>query len=152
MKKEVVTYSDNLNTSIEAPEVDPKHLILANELLSGKSIPQIAEEYGLTNDQVTAVVDRSEVKRYVDSVYMSQGYLHRSRRLKIINEVIDEKMAEARETGVFSKRDLLEWLKLLNDMERDSRPKTPTTAVQVNNQTNNYSTLMQDLFDKGGDK
>lgn len=149
-KKDLITYSDNVNASLEAPEVDPKHLILANELLSGKSIPQIAEEYGLTNDQVTAVVDRGEVKRYIDSVYMSQGYLHRSRRLQIINEVIDEKMAEARETGVFSKRDLLEWLKLLNDMERDSRPKTPTTAVQVNNQTNNYSTLMQDLFDQGG--
>ena len=152
MTKDIVTYSDNLNASMEAPEVDPKFLVLANELLSGKSIPQIAEEYSLTNDQVTSVVERTEVKRYIDSVYMSQGYLHRSRRLKIINEVIDEKLAEARETGVFSKRDLLEWLKLLNDMERDSRPKQPTTAVQVNNQTNNYSTLMQDLFDKGDSK
>jgi hypothetical protein len=152
MTKDIVTYSDNLNASIEAPELDPKFLVIANELLSGKSIPQIAEEYSLTNDQVTSVVERSEVKRYIDSVYMSQGYLHRSRRLKIINEVIDEKLAEARETGVFSKRDLLEWLKLLNDMERDSRPKQPTTAVQVNNQTNNYSTLMQDLFDKGDSK
>jgi hypothetical protein len=152
MTKDIVTYSDNLNASIEAPELDPKFLVIANELLGGKSIPQIAEEYSLTNDQVTSVVERSEVKRYIDSVYMSQGYLHRSRRLKIINEVIDEKLAEARETGVFSKRDLLEWLKLLNDMERDSRPKQPTTAVQVNNQTNNYSTLMQDLFDKGDSK
>lgn len=151
MKKEIITYSDNLNASIEAPEVDPKHLILANELLSGKSIPQISEEYGLTSDQVTAVVERGEVKRYIDSVYMSQGYLHRSRRMRIINEVIDEKLAEARETGVFSKRDLLDWLKLLNDMEKDSRPKQPTTAVQVNNQTNNYSTLLNDLFDRGED-
>lgn len=151
MKKEIITYSDNLNASIEAPEVDPKHLILANELLSGKSIPQISEEYGLTSDQVTAVVERGEVKRYIDSVYMSQGYLHRSRRMSIINEVIDEKLAEARETGVFSKRDLLDWLKLLNDMEKDSRPKQPTTAVQVNNQTNNYSTLLNDLFDRGED-
>lgn len=148
MKKDLITYSDNLNASLEAPEVDPKYLILANELLSGKSIPQIAEEYSLSNDQVTSVVERTEVKRYIDSIYMSQGYLHRSRRMKIINEVIDEKLAEGRETGVFSKRDLLEWLKLLNDMEKDARPKQPSTAVQVNNQTNNYSTLMQDLFDK----
>ena len=152
MKKDLITYSDNLNASLEAPEVDPKYLILANELLSGKSIPQIAEEYSLSNDQVTSVVERTEVKRYIDSIYMSQGYLHRSRRMKIINEVIDEKLAEGRETGVFSKRDLLEWLKLLNDMEKDARPKQPSTAVQVNNQTNNYSTLMQDLFDKDGSK
>jgi hypothetical protein len=104
---------------------------------------------GLSNDQVTAIAERGEIKRYVDSVYMSQGYLNRVRRMQVINRVIDEKMAEAAETGVFSKRDLLDWLKLLNDMDRDSRPKAPTTAVQVNNQTNNYSSLMQDLL---GDK
>lgn len=150
MSKNIITYSDNLNASLEAPEVDPKHLLVANELLSGKSIPQIAEQYCVTNDQITAIVERSEVKRYIDSVYMSQGYLHRSKRLQVINKVIDEKLAEAATTGVYSKRDLLEWLKLLNDMERDTRPKQPTTAVQVN-QTNNYSALMNDLLKGGSD-
>ena len=144
-----VTYSDNLNDALSAPELDPQHLVVANEILSGKSIPQISEMTGLSNDQVTAIAERGEIKRYVDSVYMSQGYLNRVRRMQVINRVIDEKMAEAAETGVFSKRDLLDWLKLLNDMDRDSRPKAPTTAVQVNNHTNNYSSLMQDLL---GDK
>lgn len=144
-----VTYSDNLNAALEGPDLDPQHLVIANELLSGKSITQISELTGLSCDQVTAVAERSEIKRYVDAVYMSQGYLNRVRRMQVINQVIDEKLREASETGVFSKRDLLDWLKLLNDMDRDSRPKAPTTAVQVNNQTNNYSSLMQDLL---GDK
>jgi hypothetical protein len=144
-----LTYSDNLNASLEAPEIDPQHMVVANEMLCGKSIPQIAEITGLSNDQVTAIAERSEVRRYVDSVYMSQGYLNRVRRMQVINKVIDEKLMEAAETGVYSKRDLLEWLKLLNDMDRDSRPKAPTTAVQVNNHTNNYTNLMQDLL---GDK
>lgn len=145
-----ITYSDNLNNALEAPEIDPQHMVVANELLCGRSIPQIAELTGLSNDQVTAIAERAEVRRYVDAVYMSQGYLNRVRRMNIINKVIDEKMAEAAETGIYSKRDLLEWLKLLNDMDKDSRPRAPTTAVQVNNHTNNYSTLMQDLL--GGDK
>lgn len=144
-----VTYSDNLNAALEGPELDPQHLVIANEMLSGKSITQISELTGLSCDQVTAVAERSEIKRYVDAVYMSQGYLNRVRRMNVINQVIDEKLREAAETGVFSKRDLLDWLKLLNDMDRDARPKAPTTAVQVNNQTNNYSSLMQDLL---GDK
>jgi hypothetical protein len=143
-----LTYSDNLNTVLDAPELDPQHLLVANEMLTGKSLPQISEQTGLSVDQVTAIVERSEVKRYVDAVYMSQGYLNRVRRMQIINRVIDEKLAEAADTGVWSKRDLLEWLKLLNDMDKDSRPKAPVTAVQVN-QTNNYSTLVQDLL---GDK
>jgi hypothetical protein len=142
----LTTYSDNLNASLDAPEIDPQHMVVANEMLCGKSIPQISEITGLSNDQVTAIAERSEVRRYVDAVYMSQGYLNRVRRMQVINRVIDEKLTEAAETGVYSKRDLLEWLKLLNDMDRDSRPKAPTTAVQVNNHTNNYSTLMQDLL------
>jgi GH35 family endo-1,4-beta-xylanase len=141
-----LTYSDNLNASLDAPEIDPQHMVVANELLCGKSIQQIAELTGLSNDQVTAISERSEVRRYVDAVYMSQGYLNRVRRMDIINKVIDEKMAEAAETGIYSKRDLLEWLKLLNDMDKDSRPRAPTTAVQVNNHTNNYTNLMQDLL------
>ena len=141
-----ITYSDNLNASLDAPEIDPQHMVIANEMLCGKSIPQISELTGLSNDQVTAIAERSEVRRYVDGVYMSQGYLNRVRRMQVINKVIDEKLAEAADTGVYSKRDLLEWLKLLNDMDRDSRPKAPTTAVQVNNHTNNYTNLMQDLL------
>lgn len=147
---ELTTYSDNLNSSLDAPELDPQHLLVANELLAGKTIPQIAESYGMSADRVTAIVERSDTKRYVDTVIMNQGYLHRSRRLNIINKVIDEKLMEAAETGMYSKKDLFDWIKLLNDMDRDSRPKQPTTAVQVNN-TTNYTTLMQDLF-KGDSK
>jgi hypothetical protein len=142
----LTTYSDNLNAALDAPEIDPQHMVVANEMLCGLSIPQISELTGLSNDQVTAIAERSEVRRYVDAVYMSQGYLNRVRRMQVINKVIDEKLAEAAETGVYSKRDLLEWLKLLNDMDRDARPKAPITAVQVNNHTNNYTSLMQDLL------
>ena len=146
-----LTYSENLNAALEAPELDPQHLLVANELLCGKSIPSIAETTGLSTDQVTAIVERSEIRRYVDAVYMSQGYLNRVRRMQIINRVVDEKLAEVAETGVWSKRDLLDWMKLLNDMDKESRPKAPTTAVQVNHNTNNYTTLMQDLFQKDDD-
>ena len=86
-----ITYSDNLNASLDAPEIDPQHMVIANEMLCGKSIPQISELTGLSNDQVTAIAERSEVRRYVDAVYMSQGYLNRVRRMQVINKVIDEK-------------------------------------------------------------
>jgi hypothetical protein len=144
-----LTYSGNLNASLDAPDLDPQHLVIANEMLTGKSIPQISDLTGLSIDQVTSIAERSEIKRYVDAVYMSQGYINRVRRMQVINKVIDEKLLEAADTGVYSKRDLLEWLKLLNDMDKTTQPKTPTTAVQVN-QTNNYSSLMNDLL--GGSK
>jgi hypothetical protein len=143
----LTTYKDNLNAALEAPSLDPLYLSVAHSLLSGDSIDSIADALSLTTDRVTAIAEREDVRRYVDTVYLTQGYLNRVKRLKIINRVIDAKLEEAEETGVYSKRDLLEWLKLLNEMETSTKPKQPTTAVQINQQTNNnYATLLQDLL------
>jgi hypothetical protein len=142
----LVTYSDNLNNELEAPALDPQFLLIANEYLAGKSIDDISIAYSLSPDRVAAICERSDTKRYIDNVIMSQGYLHRARRLKLINKIIDKKLEEAEETDVYSKKDLLDWIKLLNDLDKAQTPKsTPTTAIQVNN---NYSTLMQDLLGK----
>ena len=80
-------------------------------------------------------------------MFLSQGYLNRAKRLAVINKVIDEKLQEAFESGVYTKKDLLDWMKLLNDMETNARPKREVgVAVQINN---NYDSLMKDLL---GDK
>jgi len=142
-----LTYSDQLNSALEAPALDPSILIVANEYLSGESIDAIAKNHALTMDQVTAIIERKDVRSYVDSVYLSQGYLNRVKRLALINRVVDKKLEEAIESEVYSKKDLLDWMKLLNDMETAARPKRDVgVAVQINN---NYDSLMKDLL---GDK
>lgn len=142
-----ITYSDQLNDALMAPALDPTILLIANEYLSGTAIDAIAENHALTMDQVTDIIERKEVKSYIDNVYLSQGYLNRVKRLQVINHIIDKKLQEAMESDVYSKKDLLDWFKLLNDMENASRPKRDVgVAVQINN---NYDSLMKDLL---GDK
>lgn len=142
-----VTYSQQLNESLTPPALDPALLTVANEYLAGQSIDEIAKNHSLTMDQVTSIIENKEVKSYVDSIFLSQGYLHRAKRLSVINKVIDEKLQEAFESGVYTKKDLLDWMKLLNDMETQARPKREAgVAVQINN---NYDSLMKDLL---GDK
>ncbi len=70
--------------------------------------------------------------------------MNRVRRLGIINKVIEAKLEEAEETGILTKKDLLEWMKHLHDVETAMRPKNdqPQVAVQINT---NYSKLMEDL-------
>ena len=111
-----VTYSDQLNESLAAPALDPTYLLVANDFLAGQSIDEIAKNHSLTMDQVTSIIENKEVKSYVDNVYLSQGYLNRQKRLTVINKVIDEKLQEAFESGVYSKKDLLDWMK---DAEAD---------------------------------
>ncbi len=140
-----LTTVDALNRTLEAPALDPVVLAIANDYLSGKSIETIADEYGITTDRVTAVVEKREVKTYIDNVFATQGYLNRARRIALINQVIDQKVQDAIETGIYSKKDLLDWMKHLAEVEATLKPqaKGPAVAVQINN----YDRLMKDLLE-----
>ena len=143
MNNIIVTTADAINRSLDTPALDPVFLSIANDYLSGKSIAALADEYCLPADRITSVIEKKEVKSYIDTVYATQGYLNRVKRINLINQVIEQKMADALETGVLSKKDLLDWLKLLNDMESAAKPKVTGPAVAI--QVNNYEKLMKDL-------
>ena len=144
-KNAVTTSVDALNKSLEAPPLDPVMLALANDYLSGKAIDELADEYGITEDRVTAVIEKKEVKNYIDSVFATQGYLNRIKRINLINSVIDQKIQEAVETGIYSKKDLLDWMKHLHEVEASLKTKQTGPAVAV--QINNYDKLMRDLME-----
>jgi hypothetical protein len=143
MTSQILTTLDAVNQSLDTPRIDPIFLSVANDYLAGHSIEELSDIYRLPMDRVTSIIEKKEVKTYIDSVYASQGYLNRVRRLNLINKVIEQKMSEALETGIFSKKDLLDWMKLLNDMDAQANPKKtgPSVAIQVNN----YERLMKDL-------
>lgn len=138
------TTVEALNRTLDAPSLDPVLLAIANDYLAGKSIDVIADEYGISADRVTSVIEKREVKAYVDGVFATQGYLNRVKRIALINAVIDQKMAEAMETGIYSKKDLLDWMKHIADVEATLNPvaKGPAVAVQINN----YDKLMKDML------
>jgi hypothetical protein len=143
--EKILTTVDALNRTLESPPLDPVMLAIANDYLSGKSIETISDEYDLTSDRVTSVLEQREVKAYVDSVFATQGYLNRVKRINLINRVIDQKLEEAVETGIYSKKDLLDWMKHLQEIEESTKPKRTGPAVAV--QINNYDKLMKDLME-----
>ena len=145
MSKQITTTVDALTKSLDAPPLDPVVLALANDYLAGKSVVDIAEEYAITCDRVTSVIEQKEVKSYIDSVFATQGYLNRIKRINLINQVIDQKIQDAVETGVYSKKDLLDWMKHLHEVETALKPKQ--TGPQVAVQINNYDKLMKDLME-----
>jgi hypothetical protein len=139
------TTIEALNRTLQTAPLDPVILAIANDYLSGKDIDTIADEYGISTDRVTSALDKKEVKNYVDSVFATQGYLNRVKRINLINRVIDQKLEEAMETGIYSKKDLLDWMKHLAEVEDKLKPteKGPAVAIQVNN----YDRLMRDLLE-----
>ena len=139
------TTVDALNKTLEAPPLDPVVLAIANDYLSGKSVEEMSEEYAVSQDRITSVIEKKEVKSYIDNVFATQGYLNRIKRINLINQVIDQKIQDAVETGIYSKKDLLDWMKHLHEVETALKPKQ--TGPQVAVQINNYDKLMKDLME-----
>ena len=151
--EKTLTLVDALNKTLEAPAVDPVLLQIANKYLQGQEIADIADELEVSRDRVVSILEKAEVKRYIDGVMSSQGYLNRVRRMDLINEVIEQKVAEARDTEMFSRKDLLDWLKHIAELEKDLQPKEakqpaagPAVAVQISNSPN-YDRLMGEIID-----
>ena len=106
-----------LNKTLEAPPLDPVVLAIANDYLAGKSVEEMSNEYAVSQDRITSVIEQKDVKSYIDNVFATQGYLNRVKRINLINQVIDQKIQDAVETGVYSKKDLLDWMKHLHEVE-----------------------------------
>lgn len=137
------TPSEVLNKSLEAPAIDPIMLMIANDHIAGLSIDEISDKYKVTQDRVVAVLDRKEVSKYIDKQFAQQGFVHRMKRMQLINRVIEEKIMEAEDSEVWTKKDLLDWLKLAKEEETSLMPKKDGPAVAV--QVNNFDKLMDEL-------
>lgn len=137
-----VQLAETINKSLDAPQLDPVLLRIANDHLAGDDVVTIASRYGVAPDRITNALDKADVKRYIDKTFETQGYMSRHKRLQIINKVIDSKLEEAAETGLYTKKDLLDWVKVVNEMDKTTNK---STNVQVNQQ-NNIVNLVTDLF------
>ena len=58
----ITTSVDALNKTLEAPALDPVVLALANDYLSGKGVTELADEYGISEDRVTSVIEKRRSK------------------------------------------------------------------------------------------
>ena len=60
-----ITTVDALNKTLDAPPLDPVVLAIANDYLTGKSVEEMSEEYAVSQDRITSVIEKKEVKSYL---------------------------------------------------------------------------------------
>jgi hypothetical protein len=131
----------------------PENLEVANAYLSMGCAIKAASSLGITPDVVHSVLAKSEVKEYMNSVYLDQGYRNRFRLAELLDEIIENKLQEAREAGMYSSKDLVDILALAHKVAEDHRKEPKNTIRQQNNvQINspfgegNYGKLMEKLL------
>ena len=137
-------------------KVSPEIFEVTTEYCKTLSVDKTAKALNLSVMQITEILDQKEVKRYVDAIFLEQGFMQRNALNDVMTSIIELKLEEMKESGLGSNKDILEILKVAHTMQMDHRKinkeETPgmVTNVQQNFGGDNYSKLL-DRIVTGGD-
>lgn len=140
----------------ESYALSPEALEFTNVYLSTLDLEDTAQQLGIDLEDAQKYLRKKEVKRFLDNVFLEQGYTSRFKLKDLLTTVIESKIEEAQETGVYTSKDLYDLIKLMMDMraqeikllEQDKGPAKQTN-VQVNNYNDNLSNLISGLVNNG---
>ena len=116
----------------------------------------------MSENKVVEVLNKREVKKYIDTVYLDTGYRNKNNIAALLDEMVESKLEEARESGVYSSKDLADLLQMAHkmrmdeikaqaDLEKNSTRIGSQTNVQINDASipfgqGNYGKLMDKLL------
>ena len=147
----------------EITQISPEGLEVANAYLQFGNIRAVCEHMHVPENQVVELLNKREVKKYIDTVYLDMGYRNKNNIATVLDDMIASKLEEAQETGVYSSKDLADLLQMAHKMRIDEikaqtelmKAETTNIRNQTNVQINdaalpfgqgNYGKLMEKLL------
>lgn len=130
----------------------PEDLDLANAYLEFGSAREVSTQLGIPYETVVSHLDRSDVKNYLQNVYLDRGYRNRNKLAEVMDKIIDSKLEEALDSGVYSSKDLLDIISLAHKMRMEEikmaqNQESNAPVVQIANfGSGNYGQLMDRLL------
>ena len=151
--------------SKELTTISPEGLEIANCYLQFGNIRAVTEYLQVPENKVVDMLNKREVKKYIDNVYLDMGYRNRNNIASVLDEMIASKLQEAQESGVYSNKDLADLLQMAHKMRMDEikaqAELVKAESTHIKNQTNvqindslpfgqgNYGKLMEKLLNGG---
>jgi len=146
----------------EVTAISPEGMEVANSYLTLGNIKGVCEYLSVSENKVVDILNRREVKKYIDTVYLDTGYRNKNNIGTLLDEMIQSKLEEAQESGVYSSKDLADLLQMAHRMRMDEikaqAELEKASASSIRNQTNvqinegvpfgegNYGKLMDKLL------
>jgi hypothetical protein len=147
----------------EITKISPEGLEVANCYLQYGSIRAVCDEMMVSEHKVVETLNNRDVKRYIDTVYLDMGYRNKNNIGALLDNMIQSKLEEAQETGVYTSKDLADLLQMAHKMRMDEiKAMADIEKVHngnsIRNQTNvqinealpfgqgNYGKLMEKLL------
>lgn len=134
----------------------PEELDIANAYLTYGSARDTAEQLGVPEYQVAQILERKDIRDYITGVYLDRGYRNRNKLGQVLDKMIDAKLEEAEESGIYTSKDLLELLQFAHKMRMDELKNEQSNVGPTVNIANfgdgNYGQLMERLLNDKGTK
>tara|TARA_B100000579_G_scaffold29936_1_gene20977 strand:- start:473 stop:931 length:459 start_codon:yes stop_codon:yes gene_type:complete len=146
----------------ELTTISPEGMEIANSYLQFGNIRAVSDELRVSEEKVAELLNKREVKKYIDTVYLDLGYRNRNNIGRLLDEMIESKLEEAQESGVYSNKDLADLLTMAHKMRMDEikaqadleKAQASNIRTQNNVQINsevpfgqgNYGKLMEKLL------
>jgi hypothetical protein len=131
----------------------PEALDIVNAYLTYGSAKETAEQLQVPEYEVVRLLERNDVKDYITGVYLDRGYRNKHRLGEVLDRMIDAKLEEAEESGIYTSKDLFDLLQFAHKMRIDElkNENTGPTVNIANFGQGNYGQLMEKLLnnDKG---
>jgi hypothetical protein len=142
----------------EALAISPEALEIANAYLTYQDTKKVSEELDIGMDIISNVLNRREVKAYINNVFMDLGFNNRFKLRKAMDAIIARKFQELDEADVGSGKDIADLLALSHKMTMDELDKQiqlekiretnirSQVNVQINDGGSNYSSLLERII------
>ena len=110
-------------TSAEVLDISPEALEIANCYLITQDLQTVATELDLAPEIVSQILNKREVKAYIDNVFFNIGFNNRFHMHAAMDQVIRKKFQELEESDMGSTKDIAELLALKHKMTMDEKAK-----------------------------
>lgn len=100
-------------------KISPEGFDIANAYLEYGTVTETAKALQIPEHEVVKTLSQREVKTYLDGVYMDLGYRNRNKLGKLLDKMIDSKIEEAEESGIYTSKDLFELIQFAHKMRID---------------------------------
>ena len=145
-----------------ATKMSPEGLEIANSYLEHGSIPAVASKLRVSQSEVTEILNKREIKQYIDTVFLDTGYRNRFKLSETLDMLIEKKLEESEETQIYTNKDMADLIQMAHKMRMEEikaqtemeKAKAQTVKTQVNIQDNsglpfgqgNYGELIKKLM------
>lgn len=138
-------------SATEVLAMSPETLEVANCYLQVQDVRKVADELDLPVSLVNTILNKREVKAYIDNVFFDVGYNNRFKIRQAMDAIISKKFQDMDEADIGSGKDIAELLALSHKMSIEHLSKQiELEKLRQANETNIRSQVNVQINDNGG--